>query len=142
MRNVYLRACSAGRQFWLCSRPGRRRRWLIRRHGADLLDGCVDAAPSFPGRSWGRLGLQDGVLRFDSSDYAWRVALSDLKRVEQSKAAPRALEIETFAGTTHFVAILDARLLADSPRKAIQLIQRTMREAPTPRPTLLTKAPR
>jgi len=101
-----------------------------------------NAAPSFPGQSWGRLSLQNGVLRFDSSDYRWQLALSDIKRVEQSKAAPRALEIETFAGTTHFVAILDARLLADSPRKALQLIQRNMRDARPPRPTLLTKAPR
>ncbi len=101
-----------------------------------------NSAPSFPGRSWGRLSLHNGVLRFDSSEYEWRVALSDIKRVAQSKAAPRALEIETFAGTTHFVAILDARLLADSPRKALQLIQRSMRESPTPRPALLTKGSR
>ena len=101
-----------------------------------------NSAPSFPGRSWGRLGLQDGVLRFDSTDYEWRVALSDIRRIDQSKAAPRALQIETVAGATHFVTILDARLLADSPRKAIQLIQRSMREAPTPRPTMLTKGSR
>lgn len=82
-------------------------------------------------------------MRFHSNDYEWRVALSDIKRVDQSKAAPRALEVRTFAGTTHFVAILDATMVAHSPRKAIQMIQRSMREASqTPRPTLLTKAPR
>lgn len=101
-----------------------------------------NSEPSFAGRSWGRLSLQDGALRFYSTDYEWRVALSDIKRVDQSKAAPRALEIETVAGAMHFVTILDARLLADSPRKAMQLIQRSMRDASTPRPTVLTKAPR
>ena len=101
-----------------------------------------NAEPSFPGRSWGRLSLHDGALRFDANDYEWRIALSDIKRIKQSKAAPRALEIETFAGTTHFVTILDARLLPGSPRNAMQLIQRSMRETPTPQPTLLTKAPR
>ena len=101
-----------------------------------------NASPSFPGPTWGRLGLQDGVLRFDSSDYEWRVALRDIKRVEQSKAAPRAIEIETVEGATHFVTILDAKLLADSPQKAMQLIQRSMRDVTTPRSTLLTRAPR
>lgn len=99
--------------------------------------------PSFTGRTWGRLTVQDGELRFHSNDYAWRVALSDIKRVDQSKAAPRALEVETFAGAIHFVAILDARMLADSPRKAIQMIQRSMRDASaTAQPTLLTKGSR
>ena len=101
-----------------------------------------NSEPSFPGRTWGRLSLQDGALRFYSSDHEWRVALSDIKRVEPSKAAPRALEIETVAGATHFVAILDAKLLPNSPHKAMPLIQRSMREAPTPRPAMLTKAPR
>ena len=99
--------------------------------------------PRFNGGSWGRLTLQDGELRFHSNNYAWRVVLSDIKRVDESKAAPRALEVETFAGATHFIAILDAKLMADSPRKAMQMIQRSMRDAAeTPRPTLLTKAPR
>ena len=98
---------------------------------------------AFDGRDWGRLSLTDGELRFLSNDYAWRVALSDIKRVDQSKAAPRALEVETFAGATHFVTILDAQMMAGSPRKAIQMIQRSMREASaTPRATLLTKGPR
>jgi len=99
--------------------------------------------PSLTGRSWGRLTVQDGELRFHSNDYDWRVALSDIKRVDQSNAAPRALEVETFAAATHFIAILDAKMMADSPRKAIQMIQRSMREASqTPRPTLLTKGSR
>lgn len=99
--------------------------------------------PSFTGRSWGRLTVQDGELRFHSNNYDWRVALSDIKRIDQSKAAPRALEVETFAGATHFITILDSKMLADSPRKAIQMIQRSMREAAqTSRPTLLTKGSR
>ena len=99
--------------------------------------------PSLTARSWGRLSMQDGELRFHSNNYDWRVALSDIKRVDQSKAAPRALEVETFAGATHFIAILDAKMVADSPSKAIQMIQRSMREASqTPRPTLLTKGSR
>jgi hypothetical protein len=102
-----------------------------------------NSEPIFTPRSWGRLSLQDGELRFHSNDYKWRVALADIKRVDQSKAAVRTLEVETFAGTTHFIAILDATMTADSPRKAIQMIQRSMREAAaTPRPTLLTKSSR
>jgi hypothetical protein len=102
-----------------------------------------NSEPRFTGRSWGRLTVQDGEMRFHSNDYHWQVALSDIKRVDQSKAAPRALEVETFAGVTHFIAILDAKMMADSPRKAIQMIQRSMREASErPRPTLLTKGSR
>ncbi|MDO8679545.1 MAG: hypothetical protein Q7R30_13400 [Acidobacteriota bacterium] len=102
-----------------------------------------NSEPSFSGRSWGRLTVQDGELRFHSNDYEWRVALSDIKRVDQSRAAARALEVETFAGATHFIAILDGKMMADSPRKAIQMIQRSMREASEkPRPTLLTKGSR
>ena len=116
-------------------------------HAADPLPifwmAASNSEPSFTGRTWGRLTVQEGELRFDSNDYDWRVALSDIKRVDQSKAAPRALEVETFAGATHFIAILDARMMADSPRKAIQVIQRSMREASqTARPTLLTKGSR
>lgn len=81
------------------------------------------------GRSWGRLTLEDDELRFDSPNYKWRVALSQIKRVEASKASPRAFEIETTDGTIHFAAILDAVMMKDSPRKAIYAIQRGMREA-------------
>lgn len=95
------------------------------------------------GRFWGRLILEDGDLRFESPNYKWRVALSQIKRVDQSKAVPRALEVETFTGAMHFIAILDAKLTAESPRKAIQMIQRSMRDAAaTPRPTLLTRGSR
>jgi hypothetical protein len=102
-----------------------------------------NSEPSFTGRSWGRLTVQDGELRFHATDFQWRVALSDIKRVDQSKGSPRALEVETFAGATHFIAILDATLTVESPRRAIRMIQRSMRDAAaTPRPTLLTKGSR
>lgn len=84
---------------------------------------------SLTGRSWGRLILEDGDLRFESPVYKWRIALSEIKRVEPSKASARAFEIETMSGAIHFAAILDATMVKDSPRKAIEVIQRGMREA-------------
>lgn len=84
---------------------------------------------SLTGRSWGGLTLEEGELRFESPVYNWRVALSEIKRVEASKASARAFEIETMSGAIHFAAILNATMVKDSPRKAIEVIQRGMREA-------------
>jgi hypothetical protein len=96
------------------------------------------------GRSWGRLILEDGDLRFESSVYKWRIALSEIKRVEPSKAAEKTFEIETAAGTIYFAAILDATMVKDSPRKAIQMIQRGVRDAreTAAAPKLVAKGPR
>lgn len=96
------------------------------------------------GRSWGRLTLEDGELRFESPVYKWRIALSEIKRVESSKAAGKTFEIETAAGAIYFAAILDATMMKDSPRKAIQMIQRGIRDAreTAAAPRLIAKGPR
>lgn len=89
------------------------------------------AEPVFTGRSRGRLILEDGQLTFRSADYEWRLTLSEIKRVDESKVASKVFEVESFSGAIYFVAILDAKMLTDSPRKAVQTIQGGVREAPT-----------
>lgn len=82
------------------------------------------------GNTWGRLGLLDGVLTFQSSNYSWSVALSEITRVESSKETPRAFVIESASGGHFYVGILDGTMTLTSPGKAIQKIQRAVREAP------------
>jgi hypothetical protein len=83
--------------------------------------------PALNGRSWGRLTLRNGELAFASSDYEWRIALSEIARVEVSKTAARAFEIESASGEVHYVAIFDAKLVTESPGKAVETIRRAHR---------------
>lgn len=91
------------------------------------------------GNTWGRLSLLDGVLTFQSSNYNWRLALSEIKRIESSKEASHAFEIESASGQLYYVGILDNTMTMASPGKAVQLIQRAVREAPAPagQPTMV-----
>lgn len=94
--------------------------------------------PSFAPGAWGRLSLVDGELRFQSTNYDWSLALSDIKRLSVSRIADRAFEVETYTGDVYFVAVLDGQMLTDSPRKAVGALQRAVREAPaTSRQTLV-----
>lgn len=87
--------------------------------------------PSFVAGDWGRLMLADGELRFRSNNYKWNLSLSDIKRLGVSKTTDRALEVETFNGSVYFVSILDSRMLTESPGKAVDVLLRAVREAPT-----------
>jgi hypothetical protein len=82
------------------------------------------------GRDFGRLSIENGVLAFDSNDLRWRMPLSEVKRVVESKRAGKALEIESVSGKVYFVAILNGQLMASSPAKALQAIQRAVKTAP------------
>jgi hypothetical protein len=83
------------------------------------------------GRSWGRLILQDSLLTFRSADYEWSLPVSEITRLVESQTASRAFEVESASGQIYYVAILDSRMLTESPRKAVQTIRRAIREAPT-----------
>ncbi len=87
---------------------------------------------SLPGRTWGRLTMADGVLAFQSSNYEWRLALSEIKRIGASKQVSNALEIESVSGQVYFVGILDGQMSMTSPGKAVQTIQGAVRVAPAP----------
>jgi hypothetical protein len=82
------------------------------------------------GREFGRLVIEGGVLTFDSNSLNWRLPLSEIKRVGESKEAQKALEIESVSGQVYFVAILDGQLMASSPAKALQSIRRAVKSAP------------
>jgi hypothetical protein len=81
------------------------------------------------GRDFGRLSIADGVLTFDSTSFDWRLPLSEIKRVGESKRAEKALEIESISGQVYFVAILNGQLVPGSPVKALQAIQRALKTA-------------
>lgn len=82
------------------------------------------------GRGFGRLFIEDGVLAFDSSGFDWRLPLAEIKRISESKRAEKAIEIESVSGQVYFVAILNGQLVAGSPTKALQAIQRAVKTAP------------
>lgn len=94
------------------------------------------------GNTWGRLTLIDGVLTFQSSNYSWRIALSEITRIQSSKEAARAFEVETVTGQRYYVGILDRTMTMASPGKAIQMLQRAVRETPPTisRPTMVAAA--
>jgi hypothetical protein len=75
----------------------------------------------------GRLILKDGVLSFQSTNVEWTLAVSDIKRVAISEESDRLFVLESVSGETYFVAILGQNLLVDSPRRAMQVIQRVAR---------------
>jgi hypothetical protein len=81
------------------------------------------------GSNWGRLTLKDGVLTFRSSSAEWQLALTDLKRVSISAQSDQLIVLESTAGETYYVAILGQNLLVDSPRKALQAIQKASASA-------------
>jgi hypothetical protein len=99
------------------------------------------AAQSPAGAStWGRLTLRDGVLTFASNRTEWQAPLSDIKRIAESSRADRTIEIETHSGETLFVSILGQQMVTESPRKAMQIIERAVREAPAARAVLAAAA--
>ena len=87
------------------------------------------ASSAEPGVStnWGRLVLREGVLAFYSPGLEWGLAISDVKRVAIYEQSDRLLVVESVAGETYYVAILAQNLLVESPRKAMQIIQRVAR---------------
>lgn len=90
------------------------------------------SAPDAPaGDRWGRLTVKDGVLTFASAKLQWQVLLSDITRVAESESGDRILQIESRNGEVLSVAILGPQLMIDSPRKAIQAIERAVRDTPT-----------
>ena len=103
-----------------------------------------DPQASAGGGSWGRLVLQDGTLTFRSMNglKGWAVDLTDARRIEISKTSAKALEIESLSGETFYVAILNGQMLMDSPRKALQVINRAMLNVPAESVRLAANAPR
>ena len=79
---------------------------------------------------WGRLVVKDGMLTFFAPRGEWKTPLAEIKRVSVAKDSNRSFEIETVSGEVLRLAILGPQLLIESPKKAIQVIQRGVREAP------------
>ena len=82
------------------------------------------ATPGAAAETWGRLKLSDGVVAFNASNAEWQMAVADIKKasVDQSDR----LVLEAVAGDIYYVTILDARMLVDSPNRALKLIQRAL----------------
>jgi hypothetical protein len=78
------------------------------------------------GSSWGRLTLKDGVLRFRSTGVEWELAVSDIKRASISPQSDQFIVVEGVNGETYYVAILGPNMMVDSPRKALQVIQKSL----------------
>lgn len=84
------------------------------------------ASSAEPGVStnWGRLVLREGMLAFHSRSLEWALEIGDIRRVAIYEQSDRLLVVESVAGETYYVAILAQNLLVESPRKAMQIIQR------------------
>jgi len=93
---------------------------------------------SLSGSPWGRLMLVEGVLAFQSSNFEWQLALSEIKHIAASKNLSNALEVESVTGQVYFVGILDGQMSMTSPGKAVQIIQRAVKTAPASAPARAT----
>ncbi len=92
------------------------------------------------GRGFGRLTIVGNMLAYQSPRFQWSLPLSEIKRVAPSKAMSNALEVESVTGAVYYVSILNGQLMATSPGKAAQVIQRAVQTAPAPiqsRPTMV-----
>ena len=76
--------------------------------------------------------VKDGTLTFFAPRTEWQTPLSSIKRVSRVKGSDSNFEIETETGDTLRLAILGPNLLTDSPKKAMQVIQRAVHETPKP----------
>ena len=81
---------------------------------------------------WGRLVVADGLLTFFAPRTEWQTPLSEIRRVSRVKGSDSNFEIETVAGDRLQLAILGPQLVAESPKKAVKVIQRAVRETPRP----------
>jgi hypothetical protein len=96
------------------------------------------AVPTSDEVIWGRLVVEDGSLTFFAPRGEWTTPLAAITRVARVKGSDRHFEIETVNGEVLRLAVLGPQLLAASPKKAMQVIQRAVREMPRPRVTTTT----
>lgn len=98
--------------------------------GGDTASGlwlAASATEPAVGNDWGRLALRDGVLAFNSKTAAWQLPVTEIKRASISEQSDRLMVIEGASGETYYVAIIGAQMLTESPRKALQIIQKALR---------------
>lgn len=88
----------------------------------------------------GRLVVRDGSLTFFAPRGDWTTGLADIKRVARQEGSNRGFEVETAGGEVLRLSILGPQMTAESPSKAMQLIQRAVSEAPQS-PALAATAP-
>lgn len=88
---------------------------------------------------WGRLVLKDGALAFYTTHGDWKAPLHTIARVSRVNRG-RTLEIVTASGSTLHLSILGPNMVPASPLKALQTIQRAIREAAPPAPVVTLTA--
>lgn len=90
----------------------------------------------------GRLVVKDGTLTFYGARSEWSTPLSEITRIAAVKGSNDTFEIRTAMGEFLQVRIFTPQLMPESRKKAIQLIQRAVRETPpAQRPVLAAAAP-
>lgn len=100
---------------------------------------AINADHSSAGASaWGRLSVMNGTLTFHGSRGDWTTPLANVRRITPIKDSQHAFAIETMSGDVLRLSILDQRMLAVSPKKTIQMLQRAVREAPAARQPVLS----
>lgn len=92
------------------------------------------------GSSWGRLTVKDGMLTFAATGIEWQRPLTEIKRVSESSRIDRAIEIEAVNGDKLLLSILGQQMIVESPRKALQILERAVREAPATARTAMAAA--
>jgi hypothetical protein len=86
---------------------------------------------------WGRMTLKNGILEFAANNLTWQRPLTEITRIVERKGASRQFTIETAGGDLLHVSILGLQMMPESPRKAMQAIQRAVRETPGARTTVV-----
>lgn len=90
----------------------------------------------------GRLEIKNGMLTFHGARSEWSTPLSEITRVTPVKGSHDAFEVRTATGDILQVRVFTPKLVPESPKKAIQLIQRAVRDTPAmQRPVLAAAAP-
>ncbi len=89
---------------------------------------------------WGRLVVRDGMLTFHGARGEFSTPLAVITRVSVVKGSANTFEILTVNGDRLQLSILTAQMLTESPKKAMQVIQRAVREAPAVQRPVMTVA--
>jgi hypothetical protein len=87
--------------------------------------------------AWGRLSVRNGMLTFHGTQADWKTPLAKIRRITPIKGS-HVFAIETMSGDVLRLAILNQQLLAVSPKKTMQVLQRAVREAPPAQPPVVS----
>ena len=87
------------------------------------------AATSHGGNiQWGRLVMKDGTLAFFTTEGTWETPLAEITRISRVRGSQQ-FQIATASGSVLQLSILGPQMVPQPPQKAMQMIQRAIKDA-------------